>query len=256
MKRVFIGTASALLLLLGSQIGIAQAEAEATDNAATATQAESESAHDNTIDLDNEQAKRGYALGMDIGNSISSLNADLDVDALVQGVRDTLTSADTQLSTQEMEAVIQDLLADVKAAQQEQTQQAARENMKKSEAFLAENKEKEGVKVTDSGLQYIVLQEGEGPQPDASDKVTVHYTGKLIDGTVFDSTRERGEPVEIVVNETIPGWIEALQMMHEGAKYRLFIPSDLAYGERGAGAAIGPNQALIFDVELIEVNQQ
>src|SRR5699024_601907 len=156
----------------GSQIGIAQAEAEATDNAATATQAESESAHDNTIDLDNEQAKRGYALGMDIGNSISSLNADLDVDALVQGVRDTLTGADTQLSTQEMEAVIQDLLADVKAAQQEQTQQAARENMKKSEAFLAENKEKEGVKVTDSGLQYIVLQEGEGQKPRSEEHTT------------------------------------------------------------------------------------
>src|SRR5699024_9767189 len=115
---------------------------------------------------------------------------------------------------------------------------------------------KEGVKVTDSGLQYKVLKEGDGAQPDADDSVTVHYTGKLIDGTVFDSSRERGKPTTFPVNAVIPGWTEALQLMHEGAKYKLFIPPELAYGVRGAGAKIGPNEALIFEVELLKVNKK
>ena len=121
------------------------------------------------------------------------------------------------------------------------------------EAFLKENGAREGVMTTASGLQYEVLEEGTGTQPEAGDQVTVHYTGKLIDGTVFDSSVERGEPATFGVTQVIPGWVEALQMMKEGAKWRLFIPSNLAYGPNGAGGAIGPNATLIFDVELIKV---
>lgn len=203
-----------------------------------------------------QQAKRSYALGMDIGSSISGLPADLDVDALLQGVRDVLTGAQTRLTRQEMTLTLQQLLQDIKAAQASKARQQAQANLKASKAFLAENKTREGVKVTPSGLQYKVLEKGDGPQPDINDKVTVHYTGKLIDGTVFDSSRKRGEPVTFAVDAVIAGWTEALQMMHEGARYKLFIPPKLAYGTQGAGRQIGPNQALIFVVELIKVHQK
>ena len=127
--------------------------------------------------------------------------------------------------------------------------------MKAGQEFLAENKKKDGVKTLEDGLQYKVIEKGDGPQPDANDSVTVRYTGKLIDGTVFDSSEERGKPVTFPVNAVIPGWTEALQMMHAGGQYKLFIPPDLAYGERGAGAKIGPNETLIFDVTLVSVDK-
>ena len=123
----------------------------------------------------------------------------------------------------------------------------------RSEAFLTENGKRSEVKTTDSGLQYEVLEEGDGPRPEAGDQVVVHYTGKLIDGTVFDSSEERGEPATFGVTQVIPGWVEALQLMKAGSKWRLFIPSQLAYGPQGAGGVIGPNQTLIFDVNLIKV---
>ena len=191
---------------------------------------------------------------MDIGNSLQELPVELNVDMLSQGVRDTIEGNDTRLSQEELDSVMQGFVKDMEAAQQDQAQEQARSNQDKGEQFLAENKDKEGVETTDSGLQYKVLEEGDGPTPSKSDSVTVHYTGELIDGTVFDSSRERGEPVTFPVDAVIPGWTEALQLMKEGAKYELYIPADLAYGERGAGAQIGPNETLIFDVELIEVD--
>ena len=202
----------------------------------------------------NDDEKRSYALGMDIGNSLQELPVELNVDMLAQGVRDTIEGNDTRLSQEELDSVMQGFVKDMEAAQQDQAQEQARSNQDKGEQFLAENKDKEGVETTDSGLQYKVLEEGDGPTPSKSDSVTVHYTGELIDGTVFDSSRERGEPVTFPVDAVIPGWTEALQLMKEGAKYELYIPADLAYGERGAGAQIGPNETLIFDVELIEVD--
>jgi len=202
----------------------------------------------------NDDEKRSYALGMDIGNSLQELPVELNVDMLSQGVRDTIEGNDTRLSQEELDSVMQGFVKDMEAAQQDQAQEQARSNQDKGEQFLAENKDKEGVETTDSGLQYKVLEEGDGPTPSKSDSVTVHYTGELIDGTVFDSSRERGEPVTFPVDAVIPGWTEALQLMKEGAKYELYIPADLAYGERGAGAQIGPNETLIFDVELIEVD--
>jgi FKBP-type peptidyl-prolyl cis-trans isomerase len=206
-------------------------------------------------DFDSPQARRSYALGMDIGNSLKELPVDIQVDELAEGVRDTVSGNETRLSQEELDGVMQSFVQDMEAAQQKKASEQANNNLEKGEQFLAENKDKEGVETTDSGLQYKVVEEGDGPSPDADDSVTVHYTGKLIDGTVFDSSRKRGEPVTFPVDAVIPGWTEALQLMKQGAKYELYIPADLAYGERGAGAQIGPNETLIFDVELIGVDK-
>src|SRR5699024_8017267 len=173
-----------------------------------------------------------------------------------QGVQDVVSGATPKLTEQEAKVTFQALMRDVRAAQLEKAKQQAKANLEAGKAFLAKNKKKEGIKVTDSGLQYKVLKKGDGPQPDANDTVTVHYVGTLIDGTVFDSSRKRGKPATFPVDKVIPGWTEALQLMHEGAHYMLFIPPELAYGPRGAGKMIGPNETLIFDVELLKVNQQ
>ncbi len=207
-------------------------------------------------DFENEAARRSYALGMDIGNSLTELPVELNVDMLTEGVRDTVGGGETRLSQQELEGVMQGFVQEMQAAQQEKAQQAAQGNLEAGEEFLAENESAEGVEVTESGLQYKVVEEGSGPSPAVTDSVTVHYEGRLLDGTVFDSSRERGEPVTFPVDAVIPGWTEALQLMEEGAQYTLFIPADLAYGERGAGAQIGPNETLIFEVKLLEVNAE
>jgi len=214
--------------------------------------AKADAAGDNG-DFANDAEKRSYALGMDIGNSLKELPVDINMDSLTQGVRDVVDGGDTKLTQDELDGVMQGFVQDMEAAQKEKAQKQAQTNQQKGEKFLADNKDKDGVKTTDSGLQYKVLEEGDGPTPGAKDSVTVHYTGKLIDGTVFDSSRKRGEPVTFPVDAVIPGWTEALQLMKQGAKYELYIPADLAYGERGAGAQIGPNETLIFDVELLKV---
>lgn len=231
-----------------------------SDTAATSASAGNESAASTEAassaeaGFENAAAKRSYALGMDIGNSLKALPVELNVDALAEGVRDTITGGETRLTQEELQAVMQSFVQDMQTAQREQAQQTAQANLKAGKEFLAENKTKEGVQATESGLQYKVLTEGSGPSPDANDSVTVHYEGRLIDGTVFDSSRERGEPVTFPVDAVIPGWTEALQLMQEGATYMLYIPPELAYGERGAGAQIGPNETLVFEVELLKVN--
>ncbi|WP_293625982.1 FKBP-type peptidyl-prolyl cis-trans isomerase [Salinisphaera sp.] len=236
----------------------ASADAEASNGNDSAASAESGDqtngqASDQAGDFDSDKARRSYALGMDIGNSLKELPVDIQVDELSQGVSDVVSGKETRLSQDELDSVMQSFVKEMEAAQQQKASQQAQNNLEKGEKFLAENKDKEGVKTTDSGLQYKVLEEGDGPSPSADDSVTVHYTGKLIDGTVFDSSRERGEPVTFPVDAVIPGWTEALQLMKQGAKYELYIPAKLAYGERGAGAQIGPNETLIFDVELLKV---
>lgn len=210
---------------------------------------------DTGTSLDTDAQKRSYALGMDIGNSIKDLPVELQTEQLAAGIRDTV-NGEAELSQEEFQKVMEGFVAELETAQEQKTTADAEANRKEGEAFLAENKDKEGVKVTDSGLQYKVLEEGDGPSPDAGDSVTVHYEGRLLDGTVFDSSREREEPVTFPVSAVIPGWTEALQLMEQGARYRLFIPSELAYGERGAGEKIGPNETLIFDVELLEVVEE
>lgn len=203
----------------------------------------------------NENAKRSYALGMDIGNSLKDLPMDLNLDQLTQGVRDVVGGKTPRLTEKQLQLVMQNVVADMQAAQQKKQAQASKANLQKGQKFLAANKKKDGVKTLDDGLQYKVIKEGDGAQPDANDSVTVSYTGKLIDGTVFDSSEKRGKPVTFPVNAVIPGWTEALQLMHAGGEYKLFIPPDLAYGERGAGNKIGPNETLVFDVKLVSVDK-
>ncbi len=153
----------------------------------------------------------------------------------------------------EAKRIVQEYFEGLQAELDKQAAEAAAQNKQIGEAFLTENAKRDGIKVTASGLQYEVLESGNGDSPEAKDRVEVHYTGKLIDGTVFDSSVERGVPATFGVTQVIPGWVEALQLMHEGDKWRLYIPSDLAYGPQGAGGIIGPNSTLIFDVELLRV---
>ncbi|PKV75757.1 FKBP-type peptidyl-prolyl cis-trans isomerase [Pontibacter ramchanderi] len=196
------------------------------------------------------QEKISYIIGRDMASNLKKQGIDIEAESFLKGLKEVIAGKPSELSEQEVQMAMM-------ALQQEmQQKQGAKggENQKAGEAFLAENKNKEGIKTLPSGLQYQVLQEGTGKSPKASDKVTTHYHGTLIDGTVFDSSYERGQPATFPVNGVIAGWTEALQLMKEGAKWRLFIPSNLAYGSQGAGDVIGPNTTLIFDVELISVH--
>lgn len=190
--------------------------------------------------------KVSYALGMSIGHQLQQMNAtDLNIDDFAQAITDVF-NGDAKLSDAEAQAAVQDFFSR-KAEEQAKAAKAEGEN------FLAENAKKEGVKTLPSGLQYKVLREGNGRKPSATDQVECHYEGTLINGEVFDSSYRRGETATFGLNQVIKGWTEGLQLMQEGAKYRFFIPYDLAYGERGAGQSIPPYAALIFDVELIKV---
>lgn len=205
------------------------------------------------VELKNDQDKLSYTLGMNISASILQLPLELNKEVVIACVADLLRGGQPQIEQQEYQKIMQDFQKQLQTIAAEQKKKAGEANAEISRKFLEENAKKEGVKVTDSGLQYIVLEEGSGESPKATDTVKVHYEGTLINGQIFDSSIKRGEPVEFPLNHVIPGWTEGLQLMRPGAKYRFFIPSDLAYGEHGAGDMIAPNSALIFDVELIEV---
>ena len=183
------------------------------------------------------------------GTGIKTLNS-ADFAAGVASVYDGVKP---EMTFDEAKRIVNEYFAKLEAEMQAEAAKQGEVNRKNGEAFLSENAKREGIKVTESGLQYEVLVSGKGDSPKASDNVEVHYTGKLIDGTVFDSSVERGVPASFGVTQVIPGWVEALQLMHEGDKWRLYIPSDLAYGPNGAGGVIGPNMTLIFDVELLRV---
>jgi len=202
------------------------------------------------------EQKVAYGIGLNIGMSLKQDGIDVDPELIAAGIKDALTGAEPKLDPQQLQAAMMQFQQQMQAKQAEAQAASGEDNMKKGQAFLKENAEAEGVKTTDSGLQYKVIEAGDGPKPKAEDKVTTHYRGTLIDGTVFDSSYERGEPVSFPVNGVIPGWTEALQMMPVGSKWKLFIPAELAYGERGAGQAIGPNETLIFEVELLGINDE
>lgn len=206
------------------------------------------------VDLETPTEKISYALGLDIGSSLKELDVDLDLPSLIQGMKDTLADKKTLLTQQQVAEVMQDFSKQMKEKQTQKIQATSDNNKKEGESFLAENKEKEGVTTTASGLQYKVIEEGDGPKPSSTDKVTVHYRGTLIDGTEFDSSYKRGQPATFPLNGVIPGWTEGLQMMAVGSKYEFYIPPALAYGERGAGGKIGPNATLIFEVELLSID--
>lgn len=212
-------------------------------------------AQDN-VDLDNDQAKLSYSLGATLGQGMSQDFEDLDVDAFAAAMRDVYGDRDLQLSNDEMSAALEQYQKAQQAELAAEKKKVAQENRKKSQAFLDENADKEGVKTTDSGLQYEVLESGDGESPGDDDTVRVNYEGTLPDGTVFDSSYERGEPISFQVGQVIPGWQEALKMMSVGDTWRIAVPSDLAYGSAGTGGPIGPNQALQFKVELLAVNPE
>lgn len=205
--------------------------------------------------MDNKQLDSlSYALGLSMGNNFKASGIEsINVQDFADGVAAVYDGLAPKMSYDEAKAVIQKYFGEMEAKQREDAQKMAEVNQKAGEAFLAENGKRAEVKTTESGLQYEVLHDGDGPVPTAADQVEVHYTGKLIDGTVFDSSVERGVPATFGVTQVIPGWVEALQLMKAGSKWRLFIPSQLAYGPQGAGNVIGPNSTLIFDVELIKV---
>lgn len=210
------------------------------------------------VALTTQKEKQSYALGMNVGTGMRKQGLDQTVDpALVaRGLRDALSGSKTAMTEDEMKSSIQTLAGEVRAAQDVKAKEAGASARKEGEAFLAANKEKDGVKVLPDGLQYKVLTEGNGPKPTGSDTVTVNYRGTLINGTEFDSSYKRGQPASFPVGGVIKGWTEALQLMPVGSKWQLFIPADLGYGDRGAGGDIGPGQTLIFEVELLSIGEQ
>ena len=201
----------------------------------------------NAQNLNTEMEKVSYSLGVNVAKSVKNQGLEsIDSEAIAQAFTDVFEGNELKISEQESNVILQEYFG--KLAQKAQSQ-----NVEAGQNFLAENAKRDGVVTTATGLQYEVLTEGSGDSPKETDQVTVHYHGTLIDGTVFDSSVERGQPATFPVNGVIPGWVEALQLMNPGAKFKLFIPSNLAYGERGAGGAIGPNATLIFEVELISI---
>ena len=204
-------------------------------------------------ELKSDKEKISYSIGMDIGGNLKRGSVEVDPDLLARGLKDSYVGGKTLLTEDQARQAIADFQKTLAAKQAETMKILSEKNKADGEKFLAENAKKEGVKVLPSGLQYKEITPGQGKSPKIADNVTTHYKGTLIDGTEFDSSYRRGQPVTFPVSGVIAGWTEALQLMKEGAKWQLFVPSRLAYGERGAGQVIGPNATLVFEVELISV---
>jgi FKBP-type peptidyl-prolyl cis-trans isomerase FklB len=202
------------------------------------------SAQENLV-LKNQKDKVSYIIGMNIGNDLKRQSIDISPKILAEGVQQALAGSKPLLTEQEIQETMMAFQKEMMAKQKE-----------RGDAFLAENKKKEGVKTLPSGLQYKVIKAGTGKKPKLNDTVMTHYRGTLIDGTEFDSSYKRGQPVSFLVSGVLPGWTEALQLMEEGAKWQLFIPPNLAYGERGAGGVIGPNATLVFEIELVSIQEK
>jgi len=206
--------------------------------------------------LKNQKDKVSYSIGIAMGKNFKMQFIDIDPDILAKGIKDAFIGGKTLMTDQEMNETMTAYQKELAAKREELLKKLGEKNKTEGETFLAENKKKEGVKTLESGLQYKVIQAGSGKKPALSDTVTTHYRGTLIDGTEFDSSYRRGQPATFPVGSVIPGWKEALQLMEVGAKWQLFVPSNLAYGERAAGPNIGPYAALIFEVELISIEEK
>lgn len=204
------------------------------------------------VELETDKQKFSYFIGLQIGQQLKSENIEVDEAAFMAAIKDIESGASPRLTQPEIEATLQR----IQQQRAVEMQKAGENNRKAGELYLASNSKKEGVKVLPSGLQYKVIKAGTGAIPKATDTVEVHYRGTLIDGTEFDSSFSRGQPATFPVNGVIQGWQEALQLMKEGAKWQVYVPSELAYGSRGAGAQIGPDSTLIFDVELLKIKNQ
>ena len=207
------------------------------------------------VQLKDENDKINYSVGYQMGSDFKRQNVEIKPEMVIQGIEDAISGGKPLMTEAERRTTLTGLAQRVKAEQMEKMKQQGAENRTAGEAFLAANAGKAGVTTLPSGLQYKVLKAGKGKSPQKSEKVTVNYRGRLIDGTEFDSSYSRGQPASFGVSQVIPGWTEALQLMKEGAKWELYIPANLAYGERGAGARIPPNSTLIFEVELLSVGQ-
>ncbi len=210
--------------------------------------------------LDTNQQQVSYIIGRDLARNFAQQGLELDIDILAAALREGMQGQPSQLTQEQMQAAMQQLQEQLGGAPNEDDDNpdlapnAMNNNKAEGEAFLAENAQKPGITTLPSGLQYEIITEGSGQKPTLRSSVTTHYHGTLPNGTVFDSSYQRGQPATFPVNGVIAGWTEALQLMPEGSKWRLYIPSDLAYGKRGAGRDIGPDAALVFDVELLKVN--
>lgn len=204
-------------------------------------------------DIKSEQEKTSYALGMDIGASFKKLPVRIDLEAAIEGMRDVYSNGKLKINKDEFMSLMKNFQETLQSAGEEHKRELSSENRRQQQEFLDLNRKAKGVQETASGLQYQVIEQGQGDTPAANSVVKVHYTGTLPDGSTFDSSISRGQPAQFPVNGVIPGWTEALQLMRVGSKYRLFIPANLAYGGNGAGQMIGPDQMLIFDVELLDI---
>jgi FKBP-type peptidyl-prolyl cis-trans isomerase FklB len=247
---------SAAFLLLGT--------ASAQQDAATPAQpaAAAKPAHTPTTKgspgaaLSTPKDKTSYALGMNLAENLKAQSVEIDPNILLKGMKDVLSGGKTLLTTDEEHATLLELQSGLRKAQMEKMAKAGEKNKKEGEAFLAANKSKPGVVTLPSGLQYKILQTGTGAKPAAADSVSCNYKGTLIDGTEFDSSYKRGEPTTFPVSGVIKGWTEALQLMPVGSKWQLFVPAALAYGDRAASALIGPSATLIFEVELVSIQDK
>ena len=203
-----------------------------------------------SAEISTEKQKLSYAMGIYFSQSIVNQNIDMDVDAFIQAITDSLNKSELKLS----QAEIQNALTAYQQQLAAKRNASADGNKASSLKFLENNKKKDGVVVLDSGLQYKVIKQGDGAKPNKNSTVKVHYHGTLIDGKVFDSSYDRGQPITLPLNQVIKGWQEALPLMNVGSKWQIYVPAELAYGERGAGSSIGANETLIFDIELLAVN--
>ena len=208
-----------------------------------------------TEDLNSQKKKVSYAIGLDIGKNFKERAMDIDMEILIQGLRDAQGSGQPLLKSEEIQKVMTQFQQDMMKVEQEKRMGQAQGNKTREDAFLKENAKKPGMQTTASGLQYMVISTGTGPLPKLTDTVKVHYRGSLLDGSEFDSSYKRNAPAVFPINGVIKGWTEALQLMKVGSKWQIFLPSSLAYGEQGAGQAIGPNATLIFDVELLGIEK-
>ena len=203
----------------------------------------------NALEIKTDKQKLSYSMGVFFGQTVIRQEMEIDIPAFMQAVEDVLSNSERKLSDDEMQKIINTY----QKKEQDERVAVSGSNKTDGERFLAENRNKEGVVVLPSGLQYKIIKNSEGKRPLANSRVIVHYKGTLINGTIFDSSYARGEPIEFALNQVIKGWQEALQLMSVGSKWQVIIPSELAYGERGAGKAIGPNSTLIFDIELLGI---
>ncbi len=208
-----------------------------------------------SIDLTKQSAKTGYAIGYNFGKNLKNLEIEVSREAVLKGLEDALYRDKGYFTDEEISSILKDFQSALIKKNMEEMKKASVDNLKEEQEFLKKNAKRSGVITTDSGLQYEILRKGTGERPTLNDVVVVHYKGMFVDGKVFDSSYKRGEPAKFKLSRVIQGWQEGLQLMRVGAKYKFYIPSKLAYGERGAGGVIGPNKLLIFEVELLGIEK-